>query len=249
MKLAITGKGGVGKTTLTSLLIQQFSKNGKKVIAVDADPDANLASALGFTDIDKITPISEMASLIEERTGAKPGASGSFFKINPKVDDLPEKLWLEKENTRLMVLGTIKKGGSGCICPESALLKTLISHLVTYRDEIIIMDMEAGIEHIGRGTAFSVDRFIVVVEPGRRSIETALHIEELCEGVGIKKISIVGSKTRGPEDENFIREQLKGKDILGFIPYDQALIDADMKGEQAEYSYSDRIVEIINNMK
>ncbi|MCK4829336.1 AAA family ATPase, partial [bacterium] len=179
MKLAITGKGGVGKTTLAAFLINHFSKIGKRIIAVDADPDANLASALGFSDITGIVPIAEMDSLIEERTGARPGSAGSFFNINPEVEDLPEKLSLKKDNIYLMVMGTSKKGGGGCFCPESALLRALMVHLVIYRNDIVIMDMEAGIEHLGRGTAGSVDMLIIVVEPGKRSIETAQTIKKL----------------------------------------------------------------------
>jgi CO dehydrogenase maturation factor len=250
MKIAITGKGGVGKTTLSSLLIQHIAGNGKRVIAIDADPDSNLASALGFRDIEKITPISEMEELIEERTGAKPGASGGIFKINPKVDDLPEKLWLEKGNIRLMVMGTVKSGGSGCVCPEHALLKNLVSHLVFYRDEVLVMDMEAGIEHIGRGTAGNVDMFIMVVEPGKRSIETAHNIKKLVSDLGIKKVGIVGSKIRNEKDREYIKDKLKDEDIriLGFIPYNEGLIEADMEGEAVPLFLKDNIDEIIENI-
>ncbi len=250
MKIAITGKGGVGKTTLSSLLIQHIAGNGKRVIAIDADPDSNLASALGFKDIENITPISEMEDLIEERTGAKPGTSGGMFKINPKVDDLPEKLWLEKDNIRLMVMGTVKSGGSGCVCPEHALLKNLVTHLVFYRDEVLVMDMEAGIEHIGRGTAGNVDMFIVVVEPGKRSIETAHNIKKLVADLGIKKVGVVGSKIRNEKDREYIREKLKDEDIriLGFIPYSEDMIEADMEGEAVPLSLKENVDEIINNI-
>ncbi len=249
MKIAVTGKGGVGKTTLSALLAQYFAREGNRVIAIDADPDSNLASALGFKDTGKIVPISEMNSLIEERTGAKPGQSGSFFKLNPKVDDLPEKLWLERGNLKLMVMGTVKKGGGGCVCPESTMLKALISHLVFYRDDIIIMDMEAGIEHLGRGTAGSMDMFIVVIEPGIRSVETAYHIKKLALELGISKISVVGSKIRKKADEDFIRSQITDIKILGFLPYDENLIETDMKGEAVTLSHPERIEEIVRNIR
>jgi CO dehydrogenase maturation factor len=250
MKIAITGKGGVGKTTLSSLLVQHIAGNGKRVIAIDADPDSNLASALGFKDVEDITPISEMEELIEERTGAKPGSSGGMFKINPKVDDLPEKLWLEKDNIRLMVMGTVKSGGSGCVCPEHALLKTLVTHLVFYRDEVLVMDMEAGIEHIGRGTAGNVDMFIVVVEPGKRSIETAHNIKKLVADLGIKKVGVVGSKIRNDKDREYIKDKLKDEDIriLGFIPYNEEMIEADMEGEAVPLSLKENVDEIIGNI-
>ena len=176
MKIAVSGKGGVGKTTFSALLIRALNESGKHVLAIDADPDANLASALGIKDANKITPISEMKDLIFERTEAKPGTIGGFFKLNPKVDDLPDSLSVKFENIKFMRLGEIKKGGSGCICPESTLLKALVTHIVLARDEVVVMDMEAGIEHLGRATAKAVDKLIVVVEPGRRSIETAGHI-------------------------------------------------------------------------
>ena len=249
MKLAIAGKGGVGKTTVSSLLIQYLADRGKRVIAIDADPDANLSSALGYTDINDIIPISEMEDIIEERTGAKPGQSGSFFQLNPKVDDLPEKLWIEKGNIRLMIMGTVKKGGGGCVCPESTLLKNLITHVVFYRDDVVIMDMEAGIEHLGRGTASAVDMFIIVVEPGKRSIETAEKIRKLANDIGLKKIGIVGNKIRGSNDEKFIRENIKDIKILGFIPYDERLIEADLKGESSPANYSIYAETILKNIE
>ena len=164
MKIAVTGKGGVGKTTISAALCYAFAEKGYKVIAIDADPDSNLASALGFPDEVKLTPIIEMKDLIEERTGAKPGTSGGFFKLNPKVDDLPEKLWVEHSGIRLMLMGTVKKGGGGCVCPESVLLKSLVQNLLLFRKEVVIMDMEAGIEHLGRATAKAVNHFVIVVD-------------------------------------------------------------------------------------
>ena len=205
MKIAVSGKGGVGKTTFAAFLIKALALEGKKVLAIDADPDANLAQALGVRDSDKIVPISQMKELIEERTEAKVGSMGSFFKLNPKVDDLPEKLSVEANGVKVMVMGGVKKGGAGCICPESILLKTLISHIVLARDEVVILDMEAGLEHLGRATAMSVDQLIVVVEPGRRSVETAFQIRRLAGDIGVKKLNFVGNKIRTAKDEAFLR--------------------------------------------
>lgn len=230
MKLAVSGKGGVGKTTFSALLIWTLNEQGKRVLAIDADPDANLGAALGVTDAEKITPVSEMKDLVFERTGAKPGTVGGFFKLNPKVDDLPDALSAKIENIKLMRLGGVKKGGGGCICPESTLLKALVMHIVLARDEVVVLDMEAGIEHLGRATATAVDKLIVVVEPGRRSIDTAEHIKKLASEIGLKNIHILGNKIRGPKDEEFLRKHLKDFEILGFLPYDDSLIEADLEG-------------------
>ncbi len=228
MKIAVSGKGGVGKTTFSSLLIHSFNEQGKHVLAIDADPDANLAAALGIDGADKITPISEMKDLVYERTESRPGTVGGFFKLNPKVDDLPEALSARLENIKLMRLGGVKKGGAGCICPESTLLRALITHVVLARDEVVVMDMEAGIEHLGRATAQSVDKLIVVVEPGRRSLDTARNIQRLASEINLSAIGIVGNKVRGEADRAFLAEHLSEFDILGFLPYDDLLIEADL---------------------
>ena len=230
MKLAISGKGGVGKTTFASFLIRALADRGNKVLAIDADPDANLAQALGVKGSGDITPISEMKALIEERTEAKVGSMGSFFKLNPKVDDLPDKLSLQVDGIRVMVLGGVKKGGGGCICPESTLLKNLVRHLVLARNEFIVLDMEAGLEHLGRGTAMAVDRLIVVVEPGRRSIETAYQIRNLADDIGLKKLSLVGNKIRSEKDTLFLKTNMPEFDFIGFIPFVPDIIEADLEG-------------------
>ncbi len=228
MKIAVSGKGGVGKTLLVSLLSKVFVEFGYSVIAIDADPDANLAATLGFPHPEKITPISEMSALIEERTGVHPGQVAPFFKLNPKVDDLPEKYSLKHNGIKLMVMGRLKKGGSGCYCPENALLHTLLTHLLVARDEVVILDMEAGIEHLGRGTAKAVDKLIIVVEPGRRSVETAYRIATLAKDISLQNIAIVGNKLRTQSEREFLISSLPGFEFLGFIPYDQAIVEADL---------------------
>lgn len=230
MKLAISGKGGVGKTTFAALLIRTLDQAGKHVLAIDADPDANLAAAVGVSGAGDIVPIAEMEDLIYERTEARPGTIGGYFKLNPKVDDLPDTLSVKLNNIKLMRLGGVKKGGAGCICPESTLLKALVTHIVLARDEVVIMDMEAGIEHLGRGTAKAVNKLIVVVEPGRRSIDTAEHIRKLASEIGLSNIHLIGNKIRNKDDEAFLKNHLSGFEFLGFLPFDDALIEADLKG-------------------
>jgi len=185
MKIAISGKGGVGKTLIASLLCRVFAREGYDVIAVDADPDANLAASLGLPDADKITPISEMTELIEERTGTKSGDGGPFFKLNPKVSDIPEKYAVKNDGISLMVMGRMKPGGVGCYCAENSFLQALMTHLLLSRNEVVIMDMAAGIEHLSRGTARMVDILLIVVEPGRQSIETAYRISRLANDLRI----------------------------------------------------------------
>jgi CO dehydrogenase maturation factor len=232
MKLAITGKGGVGKTTLASLLARLYAADGNVVLAIDANPDANLASALGLPQEQarRIRPIAEMKDLIEERTGARPGSQVPFFKLNPRVDDIPDRFSATINGIKLLIMGTVKKGASGCMCPESALLRNLLNHLLLRKSEVVIMDMDAGVEHLGRGTARAVDAFIIVVEPGRRSIQTAEAIRYLAQDLGIEKCYVVGSKTTSDADRRFIIDNMPGFEVLGFINYDPMIIEADLKG-------------------
>jgi CO dehydrogenase maturation factor len=226
MKIAISGKGGVGKTMLASLLSIILAQLGYSVLAIDADPNATLAAALGFSHPEKITPISEMGDLIEERTGVRPGRAAPYFKLNPQVDDIPEKHWVEHNGIKLMVMGRLKKGGSGCYCPENALLEALVAHLLLKREEVVIMDMEAGIEHLGRATAKAVDELIVVIEPSKGSMETARRIRDLAKDIGLENVKVVGNKIRNEQDMNFLVASMSDFEFLGCIPYDQSIIEA-----------------------
>ena len=229
MKLAITGKGGVGKTTLSAGLATLFAGDGSRVVAVDADPDSNLAATLGFPDPEAITPLTEMGDLIAERTGAQPGASGSYFSLNPKVDDIPESFCPEHGGVRLMAMGGgSRTGGSGCLCPESAFLRAALSHLLFGREDVVIMDMEAGIEHLTRGTAQGVDAMIVVVEPGGRSLETAQRIKRLGAELRIGAVWAVANKVRNEEDRRFIVDRLDGVEVAAFIPYSSEVVESGM---------------------
>lgn len=230
MKIAVTGKGGVGKTTLSSTLARLYAAEGRPVLAADVDPDANLGLALGLTqdEVNSIVPISKMRKLVEERTGAN--AANKVFKLNPQVSDIPDKFSKMINGVKLLVMGTVETGGSGCVCPEHVMLKAILSNLILRKEDVVIMDMEAGLEHLGRGTASFMDQFIVVVEPGARSIQTYEKVKVLAADIGVYKINVVGNKVRGAEDEEFLRSRIPAENLLGFIHYNEEVIDADRRG-------------------
>jgi CO dehydrogenase maturation factor len=233
MKIAVTGKGGTGKTTVAGALARFFEQDGYGVLAVDADPDANLASAIGIpADVAaSIVPISRQRELIRERTGADPETFGQMFKVNPAVSDIPDKYCVDFGGIKLLVMGGVRKGGSGCACAENVLIQSLLSEIMLNRDEVVIVDMEAGIEHLGRATCKAVDRMLVVVEPGSRSISTARSISSMGREIGVASLLIVGNKVTEDSQARWIAEHLPGMPIAGMIPYDRVISDADLKGE------------------
>ncbi len=224
----------MGKTTLTALLAQVYASRGCQVLAVDADPSPCLAGALGFPDElrRRLRPIAEMEALIEERTGAKPGTVGGFFTINPRVDDIPERFSVEYRQVRLLEMGAVDVGGSGCICPESAMLKTLFTHLLFRKDDILLLDMYAGVEHLGRATVDFVDAMLVVVEPTRRSLGTAAQIKTLASHIGLHRLWLVGNKVKDTEEARFLEKEAVplGLPVLGILPADLAVQEADRLG-------------------
>ena len=248
MKVAVTGKGGVGKTTLSSTLARLYADEGRTVLAADVDPDANLGLALGLTqeEVNAIVPVSKMKELVMERTAAN--ASNTFYKLNPQVSDLPDKLAKDINGVKLLVMGTVDTGGTGCVCPEHVMLKALISSLVFRKDDVVVMDMEAGLEHLGRGTASMMDRFIVVIEPGARSIQTYEKVKKLAGDLGITKVDVVANKIRDAEDEAFIRRSIPAEALLGFMHYNSEVIDADRRG-LSPYDVSPSMVEEIRQIK
>ncbi len=248
MKLAITGKGGVGKTTLSSTLARLYAAEGRTVLAADVDPDANLGLALGLSqeEVDAIVPISKMRTLVEERTGAS--AANQFYKLNPYVADIPEKFAKEINGVKLLVMGTVDVGGTGCVCPEHVMLKAILSSLTYRKNDVVIMDMEAGLEHLGRGTAANMDQFIVVIEPGARSVQTYRNVKRLASDLGVKRVRVVANKIRDSRDEEFIRNSIPAEDLLGCIHYNPEIMDADRNG-QSPYDYSPRAIEEIRAIK
>ena len=237
MKVAITGKGGVGKTTLASTLARLYADEGRPVLAADVDPDANLGLALGLSqdEVNAIVPISKMRTLVEERTGAN--EANKFFKLNPQVSDIPDKYAKDIHGVKLLVMGTVDVGGSGCVCPEHVMLKAILSALTYRKDDVVIMDMEAGLEHLGRGTAANMDQFIVVIEPGARSVQTYEKVKLLARDLGVKQVRVVANKVRDPGDEEYIRSKIPAEDLLGFIHYNRDVIEADREGK-SPYDFS-----------
>jgi CO dehydrogenase maturation factor len=230
-KIAVTGKGGVGKTSFASLMAYVLAQGGQKVYAIDADPNATLAHALGFPPelAAQVTPIVEMDDLIEERTGARPGEYGRMFKLNPRVDDIPERFSVEHRGVHLLQMGTVRGAGAGCVCPENAVLRMLVTHLLLRERETVILDMVAGLEHLGRGTARAVDAMFTIVEPGTRSIDTAKRIASLARDLRVESLWVVANKVRRASDEAFIREHLDGLPLVGTLPFSERAIEADME--------------------
>ncbi len=232
MKIAVSGKGGVGKTTLAGAMCRHFADEGRKVLAIDADPDSNLPSAIGVSlaEMAAIQPLAALKELVAERTGAKPGSFGGMFKMNPQVDDIPDTYSIEYKGIKLLTLGTVPKGGTGCLCPESTLLRVLLRNVMIKREEAVVIDMEAGLEHLARGSTESMDAFIVVVEPGQRAIQTAHQIKRLAADLGVEKIYVVGNKVADESDREVIRAGIDPLPIIGFIAQSEAIREADRKG-------------------
>lgn len=250
MKIAISGKGGVGKSTLAAALALLLADRGQKVVAVDADPDANLASALGISESaqGEIIPISRQVALIEERTGAKVKQYGQVFKLNPEVADIVDNFATVHNGIALLVLGAVERGGSGCACPENVLLRALITDLILYKDETIVLDMEAGVEHLGRATAKGVDLMLVVVEPGQRSIESTRRILRMAEEIGLRQIKIVANKIATDEDFARIQQAFPEHEIIGVIPFADEIRRADRDGKSVLDGLSAPILEKLNEI-
>ena len=232
LKLALSGKGGVGKSTFAAMFAHLAAGEGQRVLAVDADPDANLAAALGVSEQQRrtIVPLTERTALIEQRTGAKVKGYGQVFKLNPDVSDIAEKESAQFRGIHLLVLGAIESGGSGCACPESVMLQALLTDVVLYKQDCVILDMEAGLEHLGRATAQGVDLMLVVVEPGRRAVETADSVRRMAGQIGIRRFAAIGNKVTGDPDRLFLEQTLPAGDYLGALPFSETIRRADREG-------------------
>lgn len=232
MKIAISGKGGVGKTTLAGALARLLADRGQTVLAIDADPDSNLPSAIGVPQekLRSVQPLAQMKDLVAERTGAKPGTFGGMFKMNPHVEDIPDAYSIDHLGIKLLTLGTVPLGGGGCLCPEGTLLRVLMRHLMVARGETVIVDMEAGLEHLARGSTEAMDAFIVVVEPGQRAIQTAHQIRRLAADLGVKRVYVVGNKVTGEPDRSLIEQGVAPMPVIGHISSRESIREADRRG-------------------
>ena len=256
MKIAVAGKGGVGKTLIAGTLARLLARDGFRVLAVDADPAMNLAYALGIPSelAYKIVPIAENRELIEERTGGKPGSAfGVFISLTPTVDDIADKYGvIGPDGVRLLVMGTVRSGGSGCMCPANSLTRALIRHITLMRGDAVIMDMEAGLEHLGRATVRGFEALLCVVDPGAQSIETAKRIKSLAEDISIKELLAVGNRVMTEEDGRFIEESLRkiGLNLVCTVPFDPDIIRADaLRVSPIDYSPSSPAIEAVRKLE
>ena len=255
MKIAVAGKGGVGKTFISGTLSRILAQKGYEVLVVDADPNINTASSLGIpSDVaDGIVPLSDNEVLIQEKTGVAPGRSyGQMFRLTPRVSDIVDNFGVVgPDGVKLLIMGTVKGGNTGCMCPSNALLRVLIQHMLIQRDEILIMDMVAGLEHLGRGTARRMDAMLIVVEPRMKSVDTARRIKKLATEIEISEVLAVPNKVNTLEEKQFIEEHMAKLEIpiATVIPYDDSIAEADMHGTAAlNYSPTTQAVEAVRDL-
>jgi CO dehydrogenase maturation factor len=246
VKIAIGGKGGVGKTTVCAVWSQLFAESRFDVLAIDADPNTNLALAFGIPFEQSPVPLIKMKKLIGERTGTGKDSVGAYFRLNPKVSDLPQEYWLEVDGVKLLVLGGITQAGSGCACPEGAFLKALLTHSILQRKEVVLVDLAAGVEFMGRASVQGIDALVVVVEPGARSIETAINMARMSRELGVKQVAAIINKITEACQADEIKTKLTGITVLGNIRYSPAVQRADL-GRRSVFQADTELVGILRD--
>lgn len=248
MKIAVSGKGGTGKTFLAGNLATQFSRRGHRVIAIDADPSPNLALTLGMSieEAGKIIPIAENEQLIRLKTGTD---YSGVFRLTFTVDDIIEKYAVPTPSgVHLMVMGTVRSLGSGCTCPAHSVVKALLRHLIVERDEVVILDMDAGIEHLGRGTAEHVDTLLVVSDANRKSLEVAKTICRMAKDSEIRQVGLVGNRITGPAQELAVRifAEKNGIEVFAIIPFGQDISYNGITGAPIDEGHSAAIHAVLS---
>jgi CO dehydrogenase maturation factor len=233
MKIAVSGKGGVGKTLIAGGLARGFAERGLKTIAIDADSSPNLALTLGLSaeEARKILPISENKELVDSKTGT--GYSG-VYRLSFTVDDIVREYSVNTPlGVNLIVMGTVKSMESGCMCAPNAVIRALLRHLIVDRNEAVVLDLEAGVEHIGRGTARQMDALLIVADSNLKSLEIAKHIHDLAAKAGMKQLYLIGNRVMNDAQKEAIRSfaRKNGLFLLTLIPFDSKVTDADMQGE------------------
>lgn len=227
MKIAISGKGGVGKTTIMALLAGELKNRGKEVLVIDADPSPHMAETLGIANTSQVKPIADMTRLLAERAGKTAGSP--FYNLNPDVNDLLHDFMLEQDGMKLMILGAVQTAEGGCACPENHVLRKMLKKMLLTANEVVLLDMEAGVEHLGRGTVAGVDALLIVVIPSRSSIRTAQKIKKMADEVKIPHVFFIGNLIQDEEDQQFLTQAL-GEKPVAFFPDSRAI----RKAERAE---------------
>jgi CO dehydrogenase maturation factor len=233
MKIAVSGKGGVGKTLVAAGLARGFAERGLKTIAIDADSSPNLGLTLGLStgETRKIVPITENKELVESKTST--GYSG-VYRLSFTVDDIVHDYSVTTPfGVNLIVMGTVRSMGSGCMCAPNAVIRALLRHLIVDRNEAVVLDLEAGVEHIGRGTARQVDALLIVADSNLKSLEIAKHIHDLAANAGMKHLYLIGNRIMNETQKEAVISyaEKNGLSTLAFIPFDEKVTEADMLGE------------------
>ncbi len=229
MKIAVSGKGGAGKSTVSAQLVRCFTLNNLPVFAVDADPDANLGLVLGLDPgrLENLRPLAELEDVI----AAKNAGGGALIDLNPDVDDVLEQYTLQEGALRFMKMGAVKKGGSACYCKENSFLNAVLTTMLLDRPEAVVLDMSAGIEHLTRGTAGGVGLMLVVVEPTRAGVSTAMAVDRLAADLKIDQVFFVGNKIRSSDDRSYLEASLPADRFAGMIPFSEQVLERARRGE------------------